>query len=51
VITYHFIEPGSKPPVHDAEWDAYVKAYAGISNIKESYVACIPTEHTPMSMH
>jgi len=50
VITYHFIEPGSKPPVHDAEWDAYVKAYANISDIKESYVACIPTAHTPRSM-
>lgn len=50
LITYHFIEPGSKPPVHDAEWDAYVKAYASISSIKESYVACIPTEHTPRSM-
>jgi len=51
VITYHFIEPGSKPPVHDAEWDAYVKEYIRTSTIKESYVACIPTEHTPMSMH
>jgi len=50
VITYHFIEPGSKPPVHDAQWDAFVKAYANISDIKESYVACIPTAHTPKSM-
>lgn len=50
VITYHFIEPGSKPPVHDAEWDAYVKEYIRTSTIKESYVACIPTEHTPRSM-
>ena len=22
VLQYHFIEPGSKPPVHDADWDA-----------------------------
>ncbi len=50
VITYHFIEPGSKPPVHDAEWDAYVKEYIRTSTIKESYVACIPPEHTPRSM-
>ena len=50
VITYHFIEPGSKPPAHDAEWDAYVKEYVRTSTIKESYVACIPTEHTPKSM-
>ncbi len=50
VITYHFIEPGSKPPVHDAEWDAYVKEYIRTSIIKETYVACIPSKHTPKSM-
>lgn len=50
MLTYHFIEPGSKPPVHDAEWDAYVKEYMNTSSIKESYVSCIPTEHIPISM-
>ena len=50
VISYHFIEPDSKPPVHDAEWESYVKEYMRTSTIKEQYVACIPTEHTPRSM-
>ena len=50
VITYHFIEPGSKPPAHDAEWDAYVKAYMDTSTVKETYVTCVPHEHMPMSM-
>jgi hypothetical protein len=50
VLQYHFIEPGSKPPVHDAEWDAYVKAYTDISTMKETYVSCVPTDHIPMSM-
>ena len=50
VISYHFIEPESKPPVRDAEWDDYVKEYMRTSTIKESYVACIPTEHTPRSL-
>jgi hypothetical protein len=50
VLQYHFIEQGSKPPVHDAEWDAYVKAYTDISTMKETYVSCVPTDHIPMSM-
>jgi len=50
VLQYHFIEPGSKPPVHDAEWDAYVKAYTDVSTMKESFVSCVPTDHMPMSM-
>jgi hypothetical protein len=50
VLQYHFIEPGSKPPVRDAEWDAYVKAYTDVSSMKESYVSCIPTDHIPTSM-
>jgi len=50
VLQYHFIEPGSKPPVHDAEWDAYVKAYTDLTSMKESYVSCIPKEQTPKLM-
>ncbi|MFZ0338127.1 MAG: hypothetical protein WAL45_08860 [Terracidiphilus sp.] len=50
VLQYHFIDPESKPPVHDAEWDAYVKAYTDISTMKETYVSCVPKEHTPKSM-
>jgi hypothetical protein len=52
VLEYHFIEPGSKPPVHDhdAEWDAYVKAYTDISTMKETYISCVPKEHRPHSM-
>jgi hypothetical protein len=50
VLQYHFIEQGSKPPVHDADWDAYVKAYTDISTMKETYVSCVPTDHIPMSM-
>jgi len=50
VLQYHFIEEGSKPPVHDAEWDAYVKAYTDISTMKETYISCVPGEHTPRSM-
>jgi hypothetical protein len=50
VLQYHFIEQGSKPPVHDAEWDAYVKAYTDVSSMKESYLSCIPTDHIPTSM-
>lgn len=50
VLTYHFIEKGSQPPVHDAEWDAYVKQYMSTSTLKESYVTCIPSEHIPISM-
>jgi len=50
VLQYHFVEPGSKPPVHDAEWDAYVKAYTDISTMKETYVSCVPKEHRPHSM-
>ncbi|MGD0482395.1 MAG: hypothetical protein ABSA42_19660 [Terracidiphilus sp.] len=50
VLQYHFIEQGSQPPVHDAEWDAYVKAYTDISTMKETYVSCVPKEHTPKSM-
>ncbi len=52
VLQYHFIEPGSKPPVHDhdAEWDAYVKAYTDISTMKETYLSCVPKEHRPHSM-
>jgi hypothetical protein len=49
-LQYHFIEPGSKPPVPDAEWDAYVKAYTDVSTIKEEYVSCVPKEHTPKSI-
>ncbi len=50
VLQYHFIEPGSKPPVHDAEWDAYVKAYTDVSSMKETYVSCVPADHIPASM-
>ena len=50
VLQYHFIEEGSKPPVHDADWDAYVKAYTDISTMKETYISCVPKEHTPRSM-
>ena len=50
VLTYHFIEKGSQPPVHDAAWDAYVKQYMNASSLKESYVTCVPSEHVPISM-
>ncbi len=50
VLTYHFIEKGSQPPVHDAEWDAYVKAYMNASSLTQSWVSCIPSDHIPVSM-
>ena len=42
VLQYHFIEQGSQPPVHDAEWDAYVKAYTDISTEKRRTSAAFP---------
>jgi len=50
ILTYHFIQRGNKPPVHDAEWDAYVKQYLSKSSLKETHVTCFPMRHisTPM---
>jgi len=44
VVTYHVRPPGGKETAakRDAAWDAYVKQYRDTSDIKSSYVTCMP---------
>jgi hypothetical protein len=44
VVTYHVRPPGGKETMakHDAAWDAYVKMYRDTSDIKSTYVTCMP---------
>jgi hypothetical protein len=44
VVTYHVRPPGGKEttPKKDAAWDAYVKQYQDTSDVKSTYVTCMP---------
>ena len=44
VVTYHVRPPGGKEtaPKQDTAWDAYVKQYRDTSDIKSSYLTCMP---------
>jgi hypothetical protein len=42
VVTYHIRPPGSVSPKGDAAWDAYVKMYRDTSDIKTTYMTCMP---------
>jgi hypothetical protein len=41
VISYH-IRPPDSTGTHDAAWDAYVKQYRDTSDIKTTYLTCMP---------
>jgi len=44
VVSYHVRPPGGKETEakKDAAWDAYVKQYRDTSDIKNSYLTCMP---------
>ena len=42
VVTYHIRPPGAATPRGDAAWGAYVKMYRDTSDIKSTYMTCMP---------
>jgi hypothetical protein len=50
ILTRHYFAPTSPHPKKDAEWDAFVKMYTDVSDLKETYFTCTPMAHAPRSM-
>ena len=41
-MTYHINPPQSTPPAGDDAWNAYVKQYRDNSDVKTTYITCMP---------
>ena len=50
LLTRHYFTPKSPYPTKDAAWDAFVKQYTDVSDLKESFYTCVPAAHAPRSM-